>query len=151
MDGTISKKCERAFAALLANALSVQADFDPESNIYTGKGAGEKVSPCVICEAQPTPEEDPPRSGNFWVPLKIMTRKIAATDTDNTSPESDSDSLSQAVSNAIVTDSIAEDVSEFEDDFTAQGVLVDSQESTQVDDCWEDVITLKVYCCASDL
>ncbi len=151
MAAALPSKCEQAFAAYLAATLSAAGDFDPASSINTGKDNSDAAAPSLVCAAQPGPEEDPPNTGNYWIPMEFEVNVIAAIDTDGTDPKTDGDSLSKQVEDALQSDTLADDVSAMLDDFTLIAVLYDSPEHRQVQDCWRDVFKLRAYCCATDL
>jgi hypothetical protein len=69
----------------LANAVElalvnvVAAAVGAMGNVYPGKSSGDKVLPCVICAADGSSmEEDPPRTGNFWIDFEITVKGTAS-------------------------------------------------------------------------
>jgi len=78
------------------------------ANVYPGKASTTKVLPCVICAADgSSAEEDPPRTGNFWVDTETTVKVIAATEPGAAvDPVIAADDLTRAVFNALTLDNL---------------------------------------------
>lgn len=121
------------------------------SNIYTGANSADKAAPCVICAAVSADADDPPGSGNKWVTLDVMVKSIFAVDADAVDPVAAADTLAGAVFNAIQTNTLAADLNTHGTDFTVMGVVFEGNASEVQEDCSVETMTVRLYCCPSDL
>ncbi|HEV2210854.1 MAG TPA: hypothetical protein VG167_18935 [Verrucomicrobiae bacterium] len=140
---------ELAFVSLIQAAVGTQA------NGYPGKSSGTKALPCFIAAADGSSlEEDPPRSGNYWVDVEVSVKAIAATEPGAGDPVLADYALAQTVFNTL-------QVSNLDVLLNSQGQLLTVMPNgfffgtpRQLQDeegAWVDILAIKLYCCNSIL
>lgn len=121
------------------------------TNIYDGQASGEKVLPCIICDALDA-TEDPPLTGNHWVPATITLETSSQVQPDGIDPKIASEAIWTALCNALAVDDLPAQLSAALADFTAIGIGDENgYREERGEDVWLQMIGFKVYCCASDL
>ncbi len=152
-------------SAALINALElslcrvVSDAIGNAANVYPGKSSTVKVLPAVICAADGSAEEDPPRTGNFWVDTETTVKAIAATEPGAVAdPVLAGNDLTQAVFNALKQDNLdlllnaAALALGLQLTVFPQGFFFNSPKQGQDEEgAWMDVLPIRIYCCASVL
>lgn len=149
MTGTLLDSIEEAFR------LAVKSIIGDAADVYTGKSPVDKVAPCVICSADGSTEEDPPRTGNYWVNVDIAVKHTAATEaSDTVNPRDDSISLLKSVFDILRINDLPTLINAQGQDLTVfpEGAFFDAPRSERDElGIWVDTMTVRLYCCPSVL
>jgi hypothetical protein len=131
------------------------ANLPVNTNVYTGKASSNKKAPCVICACDGEQEEDPPRTGNFWISVEVSVKSIAATEPGATvDPLSSDQAFVKSVFDIVCVNVIDALLSAQGFDLTIlpQGFIFGSFKSGRDEQgVYVDQLPIRLYCCASIL
>jgi hypothetical protein len=153
MSAPLVNALELALCKVVSDAIGNAA------NVYPGKASTTKALTCVICAADGSAEEEPPRTGNFWVDTETTVKAIAATEPGSAvDPVIAAEDLTQAVFNALKVDNLdlllnaaAQSMGLLLTVFP-QGFFFSAPKQGQDEEgAWMDVLPCRIYCCASVL
>lgn len=128
-------------------------------NVYTGRDSQNKKLPCVICAVDGDAEEDPPRTGNYWVNVEISVKHTAATEaSDTVDPKADAIALTKSVFDLLRINNLDATINAIAAtaplDLTIfpQGFFFSAQKSGRDElGVYVDTLPVRLYCCPSIL
>lgn len=139
----LTNSLEAAFVGLVQAAV-------PTVTVVPGRWPLPKVLPLVICAADGEGDEDPPRSGNVWVDVKVVVKGSAAVDVDGGNPAPWSAGLAGTVFDAVHQDNLDALLNAQGQTMTVfpMGFLFGAPESGRDEaGVWVDILPVRVYCC----
>jgi hypothetical protein len=150
MTGTLIDAVEESFR------LAILTVIGDAANVYNGKSSSNKKLPCVICAADgDSVEEDPPRSGNYWVNVETSVKLSSHTEpTAQTNPQADEVGLLKQVFDILRTNSLADLLNAQGQDLTVlpEGFFFLAPKAGRDEmGAYVDTMPIRLYCCPSKL
>ena len=111
-----------------------------------GTDKTDKTSPAVVCVVEGGREEDPYKSGNYWLQARVEVRSQVH-DTSITVHQSRVATTFDAMTDESLADTLSAAVS----GYNVHAVIPRGQETNNTETEMVDVLRLDIYCCARDI
>jgi hypothetical protein len=152
MTNILNDNVEAALVALVSQVGLAEAVL-----VVPAKSAEGKAAPLVICEAECDEHDDPPMSGNFFVNAAVEVKAAATETADGNEAGAAAVAANQALVSqvfaALMVSDLPERMNALGMDLTVFPGMVQfgHQKGRDEQGVWSDVLTVRLYACASAL